>query len=410
MGTYTSTTVTQVGTWEADTTTCRREIVRFPLFELPETANKITSINLYVYLRTGYKLSTGKGYWAQQFILSNQCNAGSVASWTDRLANYGVWYQYPANSNTYFDASHWSLLFPTDHVLLNVQATLNLQTSGNAKWHSVASLTPTEYGQDPAHWRNQYIFLGSYFVKKVSGLSSSSYSGFDDCYWQNGVAGQAITVNYEDNNRPESITIVHYPYKDPLQEQDELSPYTIYNPTPWFGCSMGTDPDGDNVALYYLLVDQTANHTGIIEEWGEDGEQSRDEIWQCPQTLTVGHEYQLVLKERDSNGLECDSATSVYFKIESPPEIPAVGDKIDDSLITALQTAVNNVEEYYGITPTAFQSCEEGTGALDDYIDELEEALESLPFSDSEMITSVDPNTPISLSTIQEILNTLQSV
>lgn len=78
---------------------------------------------------------------------------------------------------------------------------------------------------------------------------------------------------------------------------------------------------------------------------------------------------------------------------------------MDDATIDGLQANIRNQQAYYGLTQTTFTTCDYGTSALDDHIDQMETAIEVLPHPTS--LSSVNAGSSITAATINAIRTAL---
>lgn len=330
-------------------TDTRREILRFPTCAIPSNAIKITNISLQVTMRHG-SYSSSK-YITQNFKLSNTCNTStSLSGWsTSYLSSNNVYYQTTGTSSTYFNATYYNLHFPATNLLLDSSSNITISATGNQSY--TFSFTPTTYGSDPANWRNNYIYLGSY-------QTASTFSSTNASLWGTNTSSFTITLTYTENTAPSAPTIV-YP---------AAAGKTTYNTKPWFRFKSGSDAESTNITTYWRV------DNGTWQSYSGNEATNTDKQWTT--TLSTGSH---TVYAYSSDGSLTSSTVSRTFTVATPISAITVGTLMDDAVIDSLQTQINNLRAYYGLTATTFTTINAGTKAIDDHIDELETAFEATP-------------------------------
>lgn len=203
---------------------------------------------------------------------------------------------------------------------------------------------------------------GTYYVGvKVIGSSSGEHS----VVWSNAAS---VTTN----SAPTIVSSINYPAT--------AGTYT-YNTKPYFRATMGSDPDGDTLQLAYAIYDNTSASWPVATTWISGWRAGGSVVdWQCGTTLTRGHSYTLYCYQKDTSGtMAASGSRSKQFNIGTPVGAVSSGNIIDDATIDSLQTQVNRLRAYYGLSAYGFTTINAGTVLDDAHIDQLETAFEATP-------------------------------
>ncbi len=370
-----------------------REILRFPVCYIPANAITITNISLRVTMRYG-QYSSSK-VLSSNFKLSPTCNTMSSAltGWKDYLSSNNVYYQTTGTAATYFDASHWSLHFPSSTLLLD-QTSPDFKVSATGNQAYTFSFVPTTYGQNPANWRGKNIWLGGYKV-------NDTFSSPKELLWGSNTNDFSITFTYTENTPPTGVSAINYPAAN--------STYT-YNTKPWFRATLGTDPDaGDQLQLGWAIYDNTNSTWPISTVWDSTYRNGGAVVdWQCTTALTRGHTYTLYCYQRDKAGVETSDQSAKpqrSFIVGTPFGAVSSGSLIDDGVADSAQSQINNLRAYYGMSTTSFTTINAGTTLDDAHIDQMETALEATPHvGDITTVNSPNKCVPADMNNLRNAL------
>lgn len=198
------------------------------------------------------------------------------------------------------------------------------------------------------------------------------------CNFRTGTA--KITVNYSAEVTPTAPTI-----------NIPIANTTTYNTKPWFNFKA----NADTKKLYWRVDSGTwqnfnaSNGTSYAKQW----------------TTALSTGSHTVYCYAQSSTSTNSSTVSRAFIIGTPQAAVKAGDLFDDATIDGLQTNINNVRKYYNLGTYTFTTCNDGTLALDDHIDQLETALSACPhFSD---IANVDAGNSIAIANVNNVRTAL---
>lgn len=225
---------------------------------------------------------------------------------------------------------------------------------------------------------------GTYYVGvRVTGSSSGDHS----IVWSQGVQVTA-------NSAPSLVSAIKYPAAS--------NTYT-YNVKPRFRATLGTDPDGDNLYLGWSLYDSTTQTWPVSTTWLSSAYAGGTTIsWQCSTSLTRGHTYILYCYQKDPSGLTASgTAPSRTFIVGTPASAVSSGNLIDDATMDNLQTQVNRLRAYYGLSAYSFSTINAGTSALATHISQLKTAFEATPYKTT--VAAVSAGTQIVPSNVNNI-------
>lgn len=190
-----------------------------------------------------------------------------------------------------------------------------------------------------------------------------------------------LTINYTTTVTPTAPTI-SYPAS---------ASKTTYNTKPWFRFKANA-----NTSKLYWRVD-----SGSWQNFSASNGSSYDKQWTTALSAGSHTVYCYALSSTSTSS----STVSRAFTVASPQAAVTAGSAMDDATIDGLQANIRNQQAYYGQTQTTFTTCDYGTKALDDHIDQMETAIEALPHPTS--LSSVDAGTKISATTINAIRTAL---
>lgn len=218
----------------------------------------------------------------------------------------------------------------------------------------------------------------SYFVGKSSASLNVrvNNSGSGTSY----VRGLQLIFTYTVNTAPTAPTIV-YP---------AVASATTYNTKPWFRFKSGSDTESTSITTYWRV------DNGTWQSYSGSEATNTDKQWTT--ALSTGSH---TVYAYSSDGSLTSSTVSRAFTVASPISAVTAGSKIDDATIDSLQTQINKLRAYYGLTATTFTTVNGSTKALDDHIDELETAFEATPHKTN--VASVDAGAKISIANINNL-------
>lgn len=216
------------------------------------------------------------------------------------------------------------------------------------------------------------------FIVYNNGSSSST-----TCNFRSGGTA-TITVNYT----PPVTTITP---TAPTITWPAAASKTTYNTKPWFRFKANA-----NTTKLYWRVD-----SGSWQNFSASNGSSYDKQWTTALSAGSHTVYCYALSSTSTSS----STVSRAFTVASPQAAVTAGSAMDDATIDGLQTNIRNQQAYYGQTQTTFTTCDYGTSALDDHIDQMEVAIEALPHPTS--LSSVDAGSSITAATINAIRTAL---
>lgn len=190
-----------------------------------------------------------------------------------------------------------------------------------------------------------------------------------------------LTISYTNTVTPTAPTI-SYPAS---------ASQTTYNTKPWFRFKANA-----NTSKLYWRVD-----SGTWQNFSASNGSSYDKQW----TTALSAGSHTVYCYSQSSTSTNSSTVSRAFTVASPQAVVTAGAIFDDAVIDGLQANIKKQQAYYGQTQTSFTTCNTGTKALDDHIDQMETAIEALPHPTS--LSSVNAGTKISAATINAIRTAL---
>ena len=199
----------------------------------------------------------------------------------------------------------------------------------------------------------------------------------------------SVTVNFSyESNTPPTTPKISLP---------SANGKTTYNSKPYFKITMGTDAQESSTTLYYKVDSadyktkaSCANDTAYWIQW--------------PTSLSTGS-HTLTIYAND--GKSSSGTATRTFTVGTVTSAVTAGNIIDDDTIDKLQSNINTQRAYYDFANASFTTCDLGTIALDDHIDQLETAIEALPQTAASAITSVDAGTLATAATINSIRTAL---
>lgn len=196
----------------------------------------------------------------------------------------------------------------------------------------------------------------SYFVGKSSANLNVrvNNSGSGTSY----VRRLQLIFTYTVNTAPSAPTIV-YPAS---------AGKTTYNTKPWFRFKSGSDSEATSITTYWRV------DSGTWQSYSGSEATNIDKQWTT--ALSTGSH---TVYAYSSDGSLTSSTVSRTFTVATPISAISTGAKFDDATIDSLQTQINNLRAYYGLSAYSFTACNAGAKALDDHIDELEIAFEATP-------------------------------
>lgn len=391
MGTY---TLSFSGPTRNINTDTRREILRFPVCQIPDNAIKITAISLKVTTRYGQYSSSR--YVTNCFKLSPTCTtiSNNLESWSDYLSTNNVYYKIDSSpASTFFDSGNWTKHFPSSTILMSQDCKFTISATGN-QTYTFSGLSPTTYGQDPANWRGKRIWLCGY-------QTANTFSSPGNFLWGTNTSNFSITFTYTENTAPTGVSAINYPAAN--------STYT-YNLKPWFRATLGTDPDaGDQLQLGWAIYDNTTATWPISTVWDSTYRNGGAVVdWQCSSNLTRGHTYTLCCYQRDKAGVETSDQSAKpqrSFIVGTPFSAVSSGSTIDDAVADNAQTQINRLRAYYGKSAVTFTTINAGTALDDAQIDQMETALEDTPHvGDITTVNSPNKCVPADMNNLRNAL------
>lgn len=166
---------------------------------------------------------------------------------------------------------------------------------------------------------------------------------------------------------------------------------TTYNTKPWFNFKANAD-----TSKLYWRVD-----SGTWQSFNASNGTSYAKQW----TTALSTGSHTVYCYAQSSTSTNSSTVSRAFTVGEPQSAVKAGDLFDDATIDGLQANINNVRKYYNLGTYTFTTCNNGTLALDDHIDQLETALSSCPhFSD---IADVNAGNSIAIANVNNVRTAL---
>lgn len=317
------------------------------------------------------------GYDTNTYVYSNVSVTLNMSN-TKYYSLYGYFNVYNQNGDLVGRTKQWN----------NAENTSHVQASGA----SSVNITFTLINVDTANALNTSSF---YLI-----LARSNSGTGNLCNIRN-TNTATLTINYTRtlrNSAPGWVKSIDHPAANYA--------YT-YNQKPYFKATMGTDPDGDNLQLGWAIYDNTAGSWPVATQWISTWYANGATVtWQCSTSLTRDHLYTLYCYQRDtSNAIAESGSTSKSFYVGTPIGAISAGSLMDDTIIDNLQAQINNLRTYYGLGNYSFTTCNAGTRALDDHVDQLEVAFEATPHKTD--VASVDAGTKIVPAHINNIRNGL---
>lgn len=228
-----------------------------------------------------------------------------------------------------------------------------------------------------AFLESKYINTSSVSKNQIRCSNKSSYSSDNHQCW-----GIEMDITYTEPSITPTAPTFTYP---------AAASTTTYNQKPWFQFAAKA-----NTSKIYWRVD-----SGSWQNFSASNGNPYDKQWTT--ALSIGsHTVHCYSQSSTSTN---SGTQSRAFTVASPQAAVTAGSVMDDATIDGLQTNIRNQQAYYGKTQTTFTACNAGTKALDDHIDQMETAIETLPHPTS--LSSVDAGTKISASTINAIRTAL---